>query len=398
MDDRLRRLAELTVDVGANVQPGQDVGIIAPTSAVEQVRAIADRCYERGARFVDPWLFDPQIKRIRAELANEDTLDFIPQWYEDRLLQLGERRGCRISLNPIIAPGTLDGIPADRAGKDTLPNVRSAFTVINARATNWCVVPGVTPEWARVVFPDRPQDEAIERLWEQVLHVCRLDEPDPADAWRRRFDELERVAARMTELRFDALRFEGDGTDLTVGLLPGSLWMAARMETAGGIVHAPNVPTEETSTAPDPRRTDGVVRSTKPLDLDGTLVSGLRVRFEGGRAVEIEADEGAEAVRARTAKDEGAARLGEVALVDRESRIGRLDTVFSSTLLDDNAASHLAFGNAYAISAEEQDRTRINRSAIHVDFMIGGDDVDVTGVTRDGSRVPVLRGGAWQIL
>ena len=397
MNDRLSRLAALAVDLGANVQPGQVVAIIAPTTASDLVRAIAERCYERGARFVDPWLFDPQVKRIRAELADVDTLDFIPQWYEDRLLQLGDGRGCRISLNPAVAPGILDGVDPARAGRDTLPTVRSSFTVINARATNWAVVPGVTPEWARVVHSDLAEDEAVERLWEQVLHVCRLDEPDPVEAWNRRFDELEQVADRLTELRFDAVHFEGHGTDLTVGLLPGSLWMAARMETAGGIVHAPNIPTEETSTAPDPQRVDGVVRSTKPLDLDGTLVRGLRVRFEGGRAVEIDADEGAEAVRTRCAKDEGAARLGEVALVDRESRIGALDTVFSSTLLDENAASHLAFGNAYAISTEEADRERINRSAIHVDFMIGGNDVDVTGIARDGSRVPLLRDGAWQI-
>ena len=397
MDDRVAKLAELTVDVGANVQSGQVVAVIAPTGAAELVRAIAERCYARGARFVDPWIFDPYVKRARVELATEDTLEFVPHWWEDRLLQLGELRGSRISLNPIVPPGLLDGLDPLRAGKDRLPDVKSTFAVINARHTNWVVVPGPTVEWARAVHPGVGDEEALERLWQQVVHVCRLDEPDPVAAWSRRFDDLQRARDRLTELRFDALHFEGEGTDLTVGLLPGSLWMSARMETVEGIVHAPNIPTEETSTAPDPERVDGVVRATKPLNVAGTVVRGLRVRFEGGRAVEIEADENADALRARCATDEGASRLGEVALVDRESRIGALGTVFSSTLLDENAASHLAFGNAYAISAEEAYRDRINQSVIHIDFMIGGDDVAVTGIARDGSRVPVLRGGVWQI-
>jgi aminopeptidase len=396
MTDRLARLAEITVDLGANVQPGQIVAIVAPTGAKELVRAIAERAYGRGARFVDPWYFDPYVKRARLEHAAEDTLSFIPPWYEERLLQLSESHGARISLNPAVPPGILDGVDPARAGKDALPNVKSTFTVINSRQTNWVVVPGPTVEWARAVHPDAG-DGALDLLWEEVLHVCRLDEPDPVAAWNQRFDELERARDRLTELRFDSLHFEGDGTDLTVGLLPGSLWMSARTETVDGIVHAPNIPTEETSTAPDPMRVDGVVRSTKPLDLNGTIVRGLRVRFEGGRAVAIEADENADALRERCAMDEGAARLGEVALVDRESRIGELGTVFGATLLDENAASHLAFGNAYAVSAEEAYRDRINRSAIHVDFMIGGNDVAVTGITRDGERVPVLRDGAWQI-
>ena len=169
------------------------------------------------------------------------------------------------------------------------------------------------------------------------------------------------------------------------------------MATAGGVVHMANVPSEEVNTAPDPQRADGVVRSTKPLDVEGAVVRGLTVRFEGGRAVQIDADANAQALRSRAAVDEGAARLGEVALVDREGRIGRLDTVFLNTLLDENAASHIALGNAYDISVGDEDRGRINRSAIHIDFMIGGDHVDVTGITRAGERIPVLRGGGWQI-
>jgi aminopeptidase len=185
---------------------------------------------------------------------------------------------------------------------------------------------------------------------------------------------------------------------VSIGLLPTSRWANAGFTTVDGVQHLANIPTEEVFTSPDPERVDGVVMSTKPLAFaDGAIVRGLRVRFEGGRAVAVEADEGAGYLQSRTEKDEGASRLGEVALVDREGRIGPLGTVFYDTLLDENAASHIAFGNGFDFAVEREDLERVNRSAIHVDFMIGGDGVDVTGVTRGGERVPVLRGGAWQI-
>jgi aminopeptidase len=211
--------------------------------------------------------------------------------------------------------------------------------------------------------------------------------------------ELHEVGARIDERRFDALRFDGPGTELTVGLLPSSRFSheAPGMTTVDGVQFAPNIPTEEIATTPDPERVDGVVTATKPLDVSGTVVRGLKVRFEGGRAVAIDAEENADALRTRVSLDEGASRLGEVALVDREGRIGKTGSVFFNTLLDENAASHIALGNAYAIGVGEEDRGRINESAIHIDFMIGGDDVDVTGIARDGSEVPVLRGGAWQL-
>jgi aminopeptidase len=229
--------------------------------------------------------------------------------------------------------------------------------------------------------------------------VLRLDEADPAGAWRQRVRELHEAGSKLDANRFDTLRFEGPGTDLTVGLLPTSRFAqeAPGSTTIDGINHIPNLPTEEVFTSPDPTRTEGVVSATKPLDIGGTVVRGLRVRFEGGRAVEIDADEGAEALRARCAKDEGASRLGEVALVDREGRIGKTGTVFFNTLLDENAASHLALGNAYAITVGEEDVARINTSSVHVDFMIGGNDVAVTGVQADATEVPVLRDGAWQL-
>jgi aminopeptidase len=394
----LARYARLVVEVGANIQTGQVVWIIAEPRAAPLVRAVAAAAYDRGARFVDPWYFDPEVKRIRLERAPEDTLDFVPPWYGRRLLALSEQHGSRISITPQVPPGLLDGIDPARAGRDQLPSPTEAFEVINARTTNWTVVPWPTPEWARLVHPGLAADEALGRLWEQLVFMLRLDEPDPAAAWAEHLGRLHAVGRRLDAYRFDALRFEGLGTDLTVGLLPTSRFSLETpgMQTVDGVVHCPNLPTEEVASTPDPLRVDGVVTATKPLDVSGTVVENLRVRFEGGTAVEIDGVN-AEVLRARCAKDEGASRLGEVALVDRDGRIGQTGTVFFNTLLDENAASHLAFGNAYAITVGEEDRSRINMSAIHVDFMVGSDDVAVTGLTRDGREVPVLRGGAWQL-
>jgi len=230
--------------------------------------------------------------------------------------------------------------------------------------------------------------------------VCRLDEPDPAQAWYDRIEEIFKVAGRLDALDLDALHFEGPGTDLMVGLLPSSRFAkeGGSSQTRTGVRHVPNIPTEEVYTTPDPDRTQGVVTATKPLDIAGSLVTGLRVRFEGGRAVEIDADANADALRGRCAVDEGASRLGEVALVDRESRIGQLGRTFFTTLLDENAASHLALGDGYSSPiGDDADLPRINESAVHIDFMIGSDDVSVTGTTKTGDRVPILRRGSWQI-
>ncbi len=392
------RLAELAVEFGANVQPGQILFVQAEMGHEELVRAVAAHAYRKGARFVDASYFDPHVKRARIEHADEDTLDFVPPWYGERMLALGEHRCARIWITGPTEPHLFDDADPARAGRDLLPRVKETSKVVNDRTTNWSIVPFPNPGWAAVVHPDVPHERALARLQEQMAHILRLDEPDPVAAWQERFRQTARAGSALTERRFDAIHFEGPGTDLTVGLLPSSRWQNATFSTVDGLDHRPNLPSEEVFTTPDPERAEGVVTATKPLVFaDGSVVRGLKVRFEGGRAVAIDADEGAENLRARCAKDEGGVRLGELALVDREGRIGRLETLFFDTLIDENAASHIALGNGIAVGLEEEaDVRRMNESAIHVDFMIGGDDVDVTGITRNGERVPVLRAGAWQ--
>ena len=392
-------LAELAVDFGANVQPGQIVYVQADVGHEELVRAIAEHAYRRGARFVDAAYFDPHVKRARIEHAADDTLDYVPPWYAERLLALGEQRCARISITGPTEPHLFDDANPARAGRDLLPRLKETSKVVNDRTTNWTIVPFPNPGWASVVHPDVDAGEALERLTEEMKYVLRLDEDDPVTAWRKRFERTGAAGATLTERRFDAVRFEGPGTDLTIGLLPSSRWASATFTTVDGIDHRPNLPSEEVFTTPNPQRADGVVSATKPLVFaDGSVVRGLTVRFEGGRAVAVDADEGAENLRTRCGKDEGGVRLGEVALVDREGRIGPLGTVFYDTLIDENAASHIALGNSIAIGVEDEaDRARLNESAVHIDFMIGGDDVDVTGIGRGGEAVPILRSGAWQI-
>ena len=270
--------------------------------------------------------------------------------------------------------------------------------MIDEATVNWTIVPGPTAAWARLVFPELDEGDALARLWQDIVRVCRLDQPDPLAAWWERADQLALAAARLTGSELDSLHFKGPGTDLRVGLLPGVRWTGGSLTTAHGRRHIPNLPTEEVFTTPDPSRSEGVVTSTRPLLVSGRAVVGLRIRFEGGRAVQIDADEGAELMRAHAARDDDANRLGEVALVDASGRVGPTGTVFHDTLLDENATSHIALGSGFAHLADDPEAARrVNVSGVHTDFMIGGDDVQVTGTTRAGDEVAVLIDGRWAL-
>jgi aminopeptidase len=394
---RIDRLADLLVGFGANLQPGQIVSVTAYLGMEDAARAVARAAYQRGAKWVDVFWWDHLVKRERLLHAAEDTLDYVPPWFEQRLDWLSAEHAARVTLTGTSA-AVLDGVDPARTGRDILPYVPAVPRIVNARTTNWTAGPCPNPAWAQRVHPELEPDAALEKLWEEIEYVLRLDADDPVAAWRERMRAIVASADRLTERRFDAIHLQGPGTDLTIGLLPSSRWLGADFTTVDGLTHYPNLPTEEVFTTPDPERVDGHVSATMPLELYGSYMNGIRIEFQGGRAVKVDADEGADALRATVAKDDGASRLGELALVDREGRIGPLGTVFYETLLDENAASHIALGNAYTFPVEEEaDLPRVNKSGVHVDFMIGSNEVDVDGLTRDGDRVPVLRGGSWQL-
>jgi aminopeptidase len=398
IDQYTEAMAELVVRFGANVQPGQVVAIGAEPGKEQMVRAIAEHAYRAGAKFVDLSVFDVYLKRARALYGSADDLGYVPPWMGERVLELGELRAARISLSGPSAPHALDDVDPQLIGLDMMPRVAESMTVVNDRSTNWSIVPAPTQAWALLVHPRLEPTAALDRLWAEVAHICRLDEPDPIAAWNIRLSELKRVATTLTELRFDAIRLHGPGTDLTVGLLPSSHWIAADSETAEGIAHRPNLPTEEVFTTPDPERVNGTVTATKPLFTSGTTITGLRVSFEGGHVTSIDADEGADVLRGLVGRDEGATRLGELALVDGKGRIGPLETVFYDTLLDENAASHIALGAGYQMGiAADADRPRVNVSQIHTDFMIGSAEVSIDGLRPGGEVVPVMRAHNWQI-
>jgi aminopeptidase len=396
--DYVSALAELTVSFGANLQPGQVLAISSEPGKETLARAIADAAYRRGALYVDLNVFDMHFKRSRALHADPGTLKYVPPWLGERALALGEHRCARVALTGPVEPQLMDGIDPTLIGLDMLPALPEATQVVDALTTNWTAVPCPTQGWAELVYPELETADALARLWSDVAYICRLDEPDPVDAWERRLAKLTAMAERLDELHLDALRFDGPGTELTIGLLRSAQWSAARFKTIDGIVHAPNIPTEEVFTTPDPQRVDGVVTATKPLVTSGATITGLRVDFRDGRAIRFEAEQGAEILRGLSEHDDGARRLGEVALVDREGRIGPLETVFYDTLIDENAASHIAIGQAYEMVVKDPDElARVNHSGIHVDFMIGGDEVAVTGLITGGGEIPLLRDGGWQL-
>jgi len=395
----LDRLAELAVGLGANIQPGQVVGITVQSGQEAIARATAEKAYARGAKFVDLWLVDLHVKHSRLKHADPDTLTYLPSWIGERMLKLGELEAARLSFQGPPEPTLMDDIEPTLLGLDQLPRLRESVFVTGQQTTNWNITPFPNPNWARLMYPELPVEAAYAKLWQQIAFVCRLDEPDPTAAWKERLAQLEAHAEKLTALRLDSLHFVGPGTDLTIGLLPSSRWVSGRGQTRSGITYTANLPTEEVFTAPDPERAHGHVTATKPLLVPGSaVIEGLTVSFENGRVSKMNATKGHSILETMTKKDDGASRLGEVALVDREGRIGQTGSVFYDILLDENSASHIAVGAAYTtcVSAEE-DRARANKSAIHVDFMIGSNEVDVDGVGVDGSVMPLLRGGAWQV-
>ena len=397
---RLERYAELAVRVGANVAPGQLVEVYALVEHAPLVRTLARAAYEAGARYVDVFYADNHIRRALIELAPEETLDHSPPWLLTRARAWSAEGGATIALAGDPEPDLLGDLDQERVGRARPRDlVAEYFRQANERLVNWTIVASPTEGWAQTMFGDPDLD----RLWEAVAFTCRLDEDDPVTAWNEHIARLEARSARLNELELDAVRFRGPGTDLTVGLLPESKWGGAVEETVFGVRHVPNMPTEEVFAAPDCRRTEGVVRSTRPLAFRGTLVRGLEVRFADGRVVDVQADAGGGAIEGMIGADERSGFLGEVALVDGTSRVGKTGITFYDTLFDENATCHIALGDAplskiselAVLPAEERIGRGLNSAGNHVDFMIGGPEVAVDGVTAEGRELPLIRQDNW---
>ncbi len=397
-DQRLAAYAGLAVQVGLNLQPGQTLGINALIEHAPLVRAVAREAYAAGARYVDVLYSDQHVRRAHIAQAPVGDLGYSPPWLVTRLRDFGEIGGALLAITGNPEPELYADLDDERVGTSRMRDVAEESLKLTDGLCNWTIVAYPNEGWAQTVFgePD------VERLWSAVGTAVRLDEPDPVAAWRDHIARLQQRAQSLNERRFDHLRYRGPGTDLTIGLHPDSEWQAA-LDESRGIEHVANMPTEEVFTTPDARRVEDTVRSTLPLQIQGNIIRGLEVRFEAGRVASIHADSGEDVMRTHAATDDGAARLGEVALVDGHSRVGKTGLVFYDTLFDENASSHIALGasivqavpGASEQTADERHARGVNHSSIHTDFMIGSDELEVDGVTSDGDAVPILRGGDW---
>ncbi|MBP6786094.1 MAG: aminopeptidase [Candidatus Promineofilum sp.] len=401
----LSQYAQLIVKVGLNVRPGQRLLIRAPLEAAPLVRQVSIQAYEAGAHLVDTIWADPLLLLIRFQHAPRNSFAEHSDWGWKAGLETVEAGGALLSIvgtDPDLLQGiepTLIATMQRAEGQAALPLSRR----ISADAINWCVVGYATAAWAAKVFPDLPPGEQRGRLWDAILSTVRVDTPDPLAAWEAHGQDLVQRAAYLNAKQYDALHYTGPGTDLTVGLPENHHWIGGPAPTAIGISNVANLPTEEVFTAPHRERVNGTVRATMPLNLRGNLVENFSLSFKDGRVTDVSAEKGEALLRSQVEMDEGAARLGEVALVPHSSPISRAGILFYNTLYDENASSHLALGRAYrnciADLADESDEAFTarggNLSANHLDFMVGSGEIDIDGLTADGAREPLMRQGEW---
>ncbi|HLY86457.1 MAG TPA: aminopeptidase [Gaiellaceae bacterium] len=392
MDERLERYAELAVRVGANVQPGQEVFVHSLVEHTELARALVRQAYEAGASYVHMVYRDEHVLHAMLALGPDPALTYSPEWEKERTK--AEAGNASIGTTGRPEPQLLSDVDGERVGRAIQLEIAEIVQEQHRDNTiNWCGIGAPNEGWATQVFgePD------VDRLWDEVAFCMRLDEPDPVAAWHDHISRLEARAAALTELRPDALHYRGPGSDLTIGILPTARWGAARFRTSGGIDYVANMPTEEVFTTPDPRRADGTIRSSLPLSLGGQIIRGLEFTLENGRIVDLDAEEGADVVRSQLATNENADRLGEVALVTNESRVGQTGTLFYDTLFDENATCHIAYGMGLAYSFDGEPDPAMNDCNIHVDFMVGAPELEVDAVLADGTEVPLIRDQEWQL-
>jgi len=404
-ETKLDHYADLALEIGLNLQPGQHLQIMSPMLAAPFVRQVAKRAYQLGSPLVDVLWIDEQLKLIRHQYAPRGSFEEFPVHVAEGRIKNVKDGGAALYISGEDPDLLSDQNPDDLATveKTFMKHMKEFYDLLGDNFFNWLIVSYPTPAWAKKVFPEVSAQKREERLWEAIFQVCRINEPDPTAAWQAHIANLKTRSKYMTEKQYKALHFRGPGTDLTVGLAERHRWDGGGETTRGGIFFTPNLPTEEIFSLPHRERIDGQVSASMPLSRSGALVEDFSVHFEHGRVTQVEARKGKGTLEKLIAIDEGMGSLGEVALVPYSSPISKLGILFYNTLLDENAASHIALGDgvkfcmqdAEKISDDEYAARGGNSSLNHIDFMIGSSQMDVDGISENGVREPVMRAGEW---
>jgi len=402
---KLDKLAEVAIKVGLGLEPGQDLYMTSPTSALPLARRIAAAAYKAGAGLVTTIFSDEEMTLARYKYASDESFDRAAGWLYDGVAKAFDNNTARLAIagdNPMMLAGQ-DPDKVGRANRAMSKAYKPAQEKIVTFDINWTIVPYPGTAWARQVFPDQGDDAATKKLADAIFAATRIDRPDPVAAWAEHNARLLERQTWLTGKNFLSLKYRGPGTDLEIGLAEGHAWKGGASKARNGITCNPNIPSEEVFTTPHRLRVEGRVRSTKPLSHNGTLIENIEVRFEGGKIVEAHASRGEDVLLKAMDTDEGGRRIGEVALVPHSSPISASGILFYNTLFDENAASHIALGQCYSkcfvdgdtITADEVKARGGNSSFIHIDWMIGSAEIDVDGIGQDGSVTPVMRKGEW---
>jgi aminopeptidase len=404
-EQKLDQLARVAIEVGLGLASGQELVMTAPLDAVPLARRITEHAYRAGASLVTTLYTDDDATLMRYRFAPDAAFDRAAGWLYDGMGAAYKSGAARLAItgaNPLMLSNE-DPAKVARANQAVSKAYRPALELITRHEINWTIVAGATPAWAEAMFPDASPSEAMEQLWEAIFATSRVNVEDPIANWKSHDTELHRRAAFMNEKRYAALQYRGPGTDFRLGLADDHLWLGGGTTAGNGRYCIPNMPTEEIFTTPHKDRAEGTVTASKPLSYQGTMIEGIQVRFERGRIVEAHATRGQEVLQKLIETDDGAGRLGEVALVPHSSPIASSGLLFFNTLFDENAASHIALGQAYTSCLRGGDKLTpaelaakgANDSLIHVDWMIGSKNLDIDGITASGAAEPLMRAGEW---
>ncbi|MBT2758358.1 aminopeptidase [Mesobacillus foraminis] len=401
----LVKYADLAVRVGVNVQKGQTLVVNATLDAVEFVRQVVKKAYEAGAKNVVVNWTDDIVSRTKYELAPDEAFTEYPEWRAKELTELAEQGAAFMSVVS-SSPDLLKGIQPERianfqkaAGKALAAYRQYAMS----DKVSWTVVSAPSEGWAKMVFPDEPEETRVQKLWDAIFKAIRVDTENPVEAWKQHDASLHEKVDYLNSKRYKKLHYIAPGTDLTIELPEKHQWVGAGSINEKGHEFMANMPTEEVFTVPHKTGVNGYVSSTKPLSYGGNIIDKFKITFENGRITDVQAEEGEEILKQLVATDEGSHFLGEVALVPHNSPISQSNILFFNTLFDENASNHLAIGQSYAfcleggkkMSKEELAEHGLNESITHVDFMIGSEQMDIDGIKEDGSAEAVFRNGDW---